>query len=419
MIWPLTARNGQPERRDVSVPVSAENFFAMLGLSDSSLPRVTIDKALGVPAVAAAVSFLSRTLAGLPRHTYRETRKGPKRQSDAVAALIHHRPNADMDAFKLWNYFWQQVFTGGRGLIYIERDNGRPVGLYAMNPVKTIIRRSNFRTTYSHDGATYDAADVIDLPFMLKPDQVGHYGPIMLAKSAIQLALCMDEYGAKFFAGGGVPPLTISGPLPTGPEARERAERDLQRSIDQARDASRAFFMIPPGYKIDQAGFDPSKGQLVEAMRFQIEQIARAFQIPPMFLQDLTRMINSNAEQQDMHLVKHLVSHWAKALEGELTLKLFPEASPRTYVEHNLDGLLRGDFKTRMEGMATAIQHGLLTPNEGRALDNREPKEHGDDLLIQGATVRLGSQPQAAPDAAPPAQDQPDPAPPPPQEANP
>jgi HK97 family phage portal protein len=139
---------------------------------------------------------------------------------------------------------------------------------------------------------------------------------------------------------------------------------------------------------------DPAKGQMTEARLFQIQEIARLFGLPPVFLQDLSRGTFANVEQQDLYLVKHLVAQWAKAFEDELNLKLFGRGA-KFYVEHNLDGLMRGDFKTRMEGMARAVQTALLTPDEARALDNRPayPDGLGEKPLVQGATVPLGTQP--------------------------
>jgi phage portal protein BeeE len=103
----------------------------------------------------------------------------------------------------------------------------------------------------------------------------------------------------------------------------------------------------------------------------------------------------ANVEQQDLHLVKHLIGQWAKAFEDEANLKLFGRGKSGRYVEHNLDGLMRGDFKSRIEGIARAIQTAQLTPNEARGLENR-PKHSNpdaDELLVQGATVVLGKQP--------------------------
>lgn len=370
------------------------SFMQVFGIGDVLLPSVTHETALQVPAVSAAVSFMSRTLAALPLHSYRKTDAGPAKISGGLETLVHEAPNPEWTAFKLRQYFWQQVFLGGRGLLWIERSGSNIMGLYPVNPARTLIVRDDLgRTTYELDGKTYPAADIIDVPFMLRTCGVMHYSPIVLGAKAIQLALAMNDYGAQFFAGGGVPPLALVGPLPAGPEAMKRALSDVQRAIDEARKSGKPIVNIPPGYELKPIGIDPEKGQMVDARRFQVEEIARIYSLPPVFLQDLTNGTFSNTEQQDLFFVKHLVGQWAQALEEEMNLKLFGQRNGGRYVEHNLDGLLRGDFATRMAGLATGIQNAVLTPNEARALENRAAMPEGDDLLIQGATVPLGTQP--------------------------
>lgn len=367
------------------------NWASIANLSNVQLPAVSIDTALTVPAWLAAVSFLSRSLAALPLHAFRATDNGPEKIRGGIETLIHEAPNAEWTAFKLRQHFWQQVFSGGRGLIYIERSGNNVVGLYPINPSKaTISRDGKGRTSYNVDGKTYAAADIIDVPFMLKPDGLGHYGPVQLGAGAIQMALAMQTYGAQFFAGGGVPPLALTGPMPSGSEAMKRAKDDIQRSIDMARQNQSAMFQIPPGYELKPVGFDPDKGQMTDARRFSVEEIARVFGLPPVFLQDLTNGTYSNTEQQDLHLVKHTLTQWCQALEEEMNLKLFGQRNGRRYVEHNMDGLLRGDFKTRMEGLAKAVQSGILTPDEARELENR-PSMGGraGELFMQGATVPI------------------------------
>lgn len=371
------------------------SILSVLGLSDVTLPSVTIDSALTSPAVLAAVTFLPRSLASLPLHVFRKTANGPEKISGGLETLIHEAPNAEWTSFKLRQYFWQQVFTGGRGMLWIERSGSNITGLYPINPVKTKIMRSGMGvTTYEVDGKIFPASDVIDVPFMLKVDGLAHYSPIILGARAIQLSIAMNEYGSKFFAGGGVPPLAMSGPLPAGPEAMKRAMDQIGRAIASAKENSGQIVPMPPDHKLTPIGFDPEKGQMTDARRFQIEEIARIYGLPPVFLQDLTHGTFSNTEQQDLHLVKHLISQWAQAFEEEMNLKLFGQRNGGRYVEHNVDGLLRGDFKTRMEALASGVQNALLTPNEGRALENRPDKPNGDDLMIQGATIKLGASPE-------------------------
>lgn len=373
------------------IDVPGSNILQVFGLSGVSLPQVTIDSALAVPAVLAAVSFLSRSLAALPLHVFRNTATGSERISGGIQTLVHEAPNPEWTSFKLRQYFWQQVFTGGRGLIWIERSGSNIVGLWPINPAKAKIKRDSLmRTTYEVDGKIYQSADVIDVPFMLKVDGLAHYSPIVLGTKAIQLALAMNEYGSKFFAGGGVPPLALTGPLAAGPEAMKRQLGDMRRAVDAARDNNDQMLPVPPGYELKPIGLDPDKGQMTDARRFQIEEVARIWNLPPVFVQDLTHGTFTNTEQQDLHLVKHLMGQWVRTLEEEMNLKLFGQRNGNRFVNHNMDGLLRGDFATRMEGLARAVQTSILTPDEARALENRPAKGgNADKLFMQGATVPI------------------------------
>lgn len=373
------------------------DFLGFVGLGNIALPTVDTEVALTVPAFLAGVSFLSRSLASLPLHVYRKTDKGPEKINGGIETLIHEAPNREWTSFKLRQHFWQQVFTGGRGLIWIERSGSNITGLYPMNPRDVTISRDGLgRTSYKlESGKVFPAADVVDVPFMLAADGLKHFGPVILGLKALQIAIAMGDYGAKFFAGGGVPPLALVGPMPAGPEAMKRAMADVQRSIDAAKDSDKPLFPIPPGYELKPVGFDPDKGQMTDARRFQVEEIARVLQIPPTFLQDLSHGTFSNTEQEDLRVVKHLLSHWVEAFEQELNLKLFGQRNGGRYVEHVMDGMLRGDFLSRMTAHSTSVQNAIRTPNEVRGLENLPPLPGGDDLMIQGATVPVGTQSNA------------------------
>lgn len=382
-------------------------FLAYFGLDSVTLPSVTIDTALTVPAFNAGVTFLSRTLASLPLHAFQAKGEDRVRLAGGVEDVIDDAWNDETDAFEARQYFWQQVFTGGRGLAWIEREGDGVLNLWPMQPSKVTVKRVNGRKIYRFEGKDYPARDVIDVPFMLRPDQLGVYGPVRLGAKALQLAIAMNDYGSTFFAGGGVPPLQMVGPLAGTPQAQARTLSDIKGAIDTAKASGKPILPIPGGYELKGIGIDPEKGQMTAARLFQVQEIARVLQIPPVFLMDLSKGTFANVEQQDLHLVKHLIGQWAKAFEKELTLKLFGRGVKRAgrYVEHNLDGLMRGDFKSRVEGIARAIQTAQITPNEGRALQNRPRHSNpaADDLLIQGATVPLGQQstaplPPAEPD---------------------
>ena len=363
--------------------------------------KVTTETALGVPAVFSAVAFLSRTMATLPLHVYRNTSKGAERIKGGIQTLIHEAPNDEWTSYDWREYIFWQMLTEGRGLSWIEKSGTNIVGIWPMVTANTSVELRDGRRRYVYSDAgmatkIYPASEVLDLPFALRPDRLGAYSPIEKCRNAIGLAIAMEAYAGSFFKGGGIPPLAVTGPLPQGADALKRAMTDISRAIDTARKSDKPIFPMPGGHDLKPVGIDPEKGQMGEARLMQIQEIARAFQLPPVFLQDLSKGTFANTEQQDLFFVKHLIGQWAKKFEQQMNLKLFGQRNGNRYVEHNLDGLMRGDFKSRIEGIARAIQTAQITPNEGRGLENRPAHKNpaADELLVQGATIVLGETPE-------------------------
>jgi HK97 family phage portal protein len=399
MLWPFTRK--KEAREGVMVTQSSPEFLQVLGLDafleTASGDPVTVESALGVPAVFSAVNFLAGTIAGIPRHVYERGEDGTrKRVGGDLWSLLHDVANeeASISAFEFFKWWMEQALTGGRGVAYIERGpDGVLRNLWPLEPGKLTIRRINGVRKYQYRDAgkvvVYDAAEVLDLPFMLKADGFTHRSPIMANREAIAMAQAMTRYGAAFFRNGGVPPFAVTGGFKSG-GAMGRAADDLEESVRKAAKEKRVALVLPTGLEIKPIGGDPDKNQMIEAQRFMVEQVARIYSMPPIFLQDLTHGTFSNTEQQDLHFVKHTVKRWVEQIEQELNLKFFGRGS-KFFVEFSMDGLLRGDFKTRMDGYAQAIQNAILTPNEVAQLENRPPRPGGNDLLIQGATVPLVS----------------------------
>lgn len=408
-------REQRASPEDPRVPISSPQILQFFGLDEhgsAAGESVTIESALGVPAVWAAVNFISGTMAGLPLHLMRRTRSGTVRATGKLATILHDAVNDEVTSFAWRKGAFDQVLTGGRHVTFIERNQaGAVLNLWPLDPSKLTVKMDGPRRVYDYqDGGRrvrYAAADVIDLWFQLKPDGLTHRSPIFTNKDVIGQAQAATKYGSKFFQSGGVPPFAITGPFQS-PGAIQRSADDLAQAVAKAAKEQRLALSLPAGHEIKPIGVDPEKSQLVELQRFVIEQVARIYSLPPTFLQDLTHGTFSNTEQQDLHFVKHTLKRWVEQFEQELNLKLFGRASTRQFVKVNVDGLLRGDFKTRMEGYAQAIQNGIMKPNEARELENRPADAQGDRLMIQGATVPLGSQPQPGAEGDPgPANDPP------------
>jgi HK97 family phage portal protein len=308
--------------------------------------------------------------------------------------MLHYAVNDGMSSFDWRFIMFSDVFTTGRGLTYIERNQaGTPINLFHLDPKNVTIKLSGGRKTYEYQEQgkalkVYQASDVIDVPFMMQPDGVGHIGPVTAGKDAFRLCINVMAYANKFLANGGVPAFAVTGNFQTS-QALKRAADDLEKAVSKASKEERQALTLPAGLEIKSIGSDPDKNQMIETQRWCVEQIARLYGLPPTFLQDLTHGTFSNTEQQDLHFVKHTLRRWVEQFEQELNLKLFGRASNTRYVELNVDGLLRGDFGSRMDGYATGITHGFLKPSEVRMLENWPAEEGADQLFIQGATVPI------------------------------
>ncbi len=145
--------------------------------------------------------------------------------------------------------------------------------------------------------------------------------------------------------------------------------------------------------KYTPIGISPEQAQFLETRKFQINEIARIFRVPPHMVGDLEKSSFSNIEQQSLEFVKYTLEPWVIRWEQSIQRTLLSqEEKTRYFVKFNLEGLLRGDYQSRMNGYATARQNGWMSANDIRELENldRIPTEEGGDLyLINGNMLPL------------------------------
>lgn len=393
---------------DPTKPVSAASLADWLGVGGRSAADVIVntDTAMQVPAVSAAVNFLSGTLASLPIHVFRNTRKGREQiRSSTIAKLLGGASNPEMTTYDLIRGFYFDVLTHGRGYIYIEKNNisGRVEGLYKLDPRAVQVERVAGKTFYKYqvEGSrtiTYDASEIVDVAYQMKSDGITHISPINANKDTIGLAIASTQYGSRFFAGGGVPPFVVSGAFKSE-SALIRAGADLREAVRKAAKEQRTALTMPEGLEIKPIGSDPEKAQMNETQRWIVEQVSRIYDLPPSVLHDLSHGTYSNVEQQGLALAKHVLTRYAVQLEQQLNLKLFGMTGSR-FVEVSLNGLQRGAFSERMDGYRTAISAGFMTPAEVRRLENLPEIEGSDELFMQGANMplnKLGQDPAPQP----------------------
>jgi len=231
--------------------------------------------------------------------------------------------------------------------------------------------------------------DVLHIPGLGFDGLVG-YSPIAMAKNAIGMAIACEEYGAKFFANGASPSGVLEHP---GIIKDPQKIRDSWNAAYGGSSNSHKVAVLEEGMKYTPISISPNEAQFLETRKFQINEIARIFRVPPHMVGDLEKSSFSNIEQQSLEFVKYTLDPWVIRWEQSLSRALFSsDEKKRLFFKFNVEGLLRGDYQSRMAGYATGRQNGWMSANDIRELENmdRIPAEEGGDLyLVNGNMLPL------------------------------
>lgn len=363
--------------------------------------------AMQMTAVYACVRILSEAIAGLPLHLYEYGCDGSKEKAvgHPLYFLLHDEPNKEMTSFVFRETLMTHLLLWGNAYAQVIRNGkGEVIALYPLMPNRMEVNRTDKgQLYYQYTTSSDDAPTVEGSTAVLMPEDVLHipglgfdglvgYSPIAMAKNAIGLAIATEEYGAKFFANGAAPSGVLEHP---GTIKDPQRVRDAWMSqFSGSRNAGKVA-VLEEGMKYTPISISPEQAQFLETRKFQINEIARIFRVPPHMVGDLEKSSFSNIEQQSLEFVKYTLDPWVIRWEQSLQRTLLSsEEKKRYYFKFNLEGLLRGDYASRMTGYATARQNGWMSANDIRELENldRIPAELGGDLyLINGNMLPLGN----------------------------
>ena len=380
---------------------AAPTFYFGSSFSGKS---VTARSAIQLSTVYACVRVISETVASLPLNVYEVTERGGVRALEhPLQRLLHDEPNPEMTSFVWRETMLSHLLLWGNSYCQIIR-NGRNgiVGLYPLLPDHMEVDRdSKGRLTYTYttgEGRIVRLApeDVLHIPG-LGFDGVMGYSPIALEKSAVGLSIAAEEYGSKFFGNGAMP----SGVL-THPNTVKDPKR-LRESWNAAYGGSAnsgKVAILEESMSFTPISIPNDAAQFLETRKFQVTEICRIFRVPPHMIGDLERATFSNIESQNISFAVHTIRPWLVRIEQAMNRALFSEGEKagsssgrRYYAQFNLDGLMRGDYKSRMEGYAIARQNGWMSANDIRELENLNPipdEEGGNTYLCNGNLVPVG-----------------------------
>ena len=391
----------KPQNRTVG-----SNYTFFMGGSTSGKP-VNERSAMQMTAVYSCVRILAEAIAGLPLHIYKYNEDGGKEKAidHPLYLLLHDEPNPEMSSFVFRETLMTHLLLWGNAYAQIIRNGkGEVIALYPLMPNKmTVDRDENGQLYYTYQRANEEAHTMEGSSVILKPYDVLHipglgfdglvgYSPIAMAKNAIGMAIACEEFGAKFFTNGAAPSGVLEHP---GTIKDPSKVRDAWQSQFGGSSNSGKVAVLEEGMKYTPISISPEQAQFLETRKFQINEIARIFRVPPHMVGDLEKSSFSNIEQQSLEFVKYTLDPWVLRWEQSMARALFTIDEKKEYfIKFNLEGLLRGDYQSRMNGYSIARQNGWMSANDIRELENldRIPAELGGDLyLINGNMLPLGN----------------------------
>ena len=391
--------------RDKPQDRTAGSGYAFYFGGTTSGKAVTERSAMQMTAVYSCVRILAEAVAGLPLHLYRYKEDGGKEKAldHPLYLLLHDEPNPEMSSFVFRETLMTHLLLWGNAYAQIIRNGkGEVIALYPLMPNRMVVDRDiHGQLYYQYTRSTEEAPTMKGVTVNLPPSDVLHipglgfdglvgYSPIAMAKNAIGMAIACEEYGAKFFANGAAPGGVLEHP---GTIKDPQRVRESWQSTFGGSGNSNKIAVLEEGMKYTPIGISPEQAQFLETRKFQINEIARIFRVPPHMVGDLEKSSFSNIEQQSLEFVKYTLEPWLVRWEQSMVRSLLTPSEKREYfIKFNVDGLLRGDYASRMSGYATARQNGWMSANDIRELENldRIPAEDGGDLyLINGNMTKL------------------------------
>lgn len=357
-------------------------------------------RAMQTSAVYACVKILAETVASLPLHLYRRSKKGKKELAEEhpLFSCLYEIPNDEMTSFEFRETMMTSLLLYGNAYARIIRKQGHVTELWYLKPqymsVDRDVTTGKIKYTYSDD--------ITNKTYVYKPSQIFHIkglsldgvkglSPIAQAREAVGLSLATEEYGAKFFGNGARPGGVLEHPgIVKDPEKL----RDSWNQVYQGSKNSHKVAVLEEGMKYHTIGIAPEDAQFLETRKYQVNEICRIFRVPPHLVGDLERATFSNIEHQSIEFVQHTIRPWIVRWEQEISRALLSDEERTIYfARFNVDGLLRGDYKSRMEGYSIGRQNGWLSINDIRSLEDMPlvpPESGGDDYLVNG-NMKLAS----------------------------
>ena len=344
------------------------------------------DKAFTLTAVWCAVRLLSESVSSLPCSVYTKAANGDKVEADdnRIYNLIKYRPNNYQNKITFFEYIMMCVCIEGNAYVQIVRDeNGSPIQLIPLAPdLVEVIINENELFYQTKGGIILDSADCLHIKTITN-DGINGISPIDQCKNALEWGLNLEEFGKTFFKNGAKPSSVLATDRALSETAIERLKNSFNNSYSKLAN-SNSTIILEEGLTFKPISITPEQSQFLASRQFSIEEVSRIFNVPPHILKDLSKSSFNNIEMQSQEFVTYTLMPYITRIENEMNMKLFrTDEVGKTFIEFNVNGLLRGDVKSRTEAYKTAITNGYMSINEVRQKENLNSIEGGDKHFMQ------------------------------------
>ena len=390
-----------PDIRD-DVRDSGQVF--VFGKSDAG-ETVNEKTAMQISTVYACVRLLAESVAALPLSLYKytdEEGKGKVKAKDhPLYDILSMEPNPEMTHFSFFTTLMTHLLLWGNAYAQIIRDGrNNVVSLYPLLPENVEVDRDdNGQIYYIYHAYTNEVPGAENKDVYFRSDEIFHvpglgfngligFSPIAMMKNSLGTTIAVDKYGSSFFRNGAQPSGVLEHPnVLKNPEKIRQNWSEVYGGTGNAHKVA----VLEEGMQYKPISLPPEDSQFLSTKEFGVEEICRIFGVPPHLVQDLKRSTFNNIEHQGIAFVQYTLTPWLVNFEQSIRKKLLLDSEKRQYfAKFNVDGLLRGDYESRMRGYQIGINNAILCPNDARRLEDLDaiPEEKGGFTYMVNGTMQ-------------------------------
>jgi HK97 family phage portal protein len=344
-----------------------------------------------VNAIFSAVSLISDTISTLPVDSY--IRRDGARFAFRPRPAWVQQPDIDTTKEAFYGSLIVSMLLDGNGFVRVFRDgSGRVINMTVLNPSKVEIRKNKVGEVvyvYEGEGKPLNKNEMIHIPDVVRPGEIRGISRVTALKDNFGLALALESYAARFFGQGATTQGLIEFPGNLTPEQAKQLVDGFDARHRGFRKAHKTG-VLSGGAKYVNTSVENDKAQFIDSRRMAVEDVARAFNIPPHLLGLPGTNTYSSVEMNNIAFVTHTLRPIIQKLESAFTPLMANEPGGSTaFIKFTLDGLLRGDAATRFSAYSTGLQAGYLTINDIRRLEDLAPVDGGDIIRVPLANVNI------------------------------